>query len=87
MQPHSQRSSVLKRRTRMYTCREDFPSGPVIKSLPANAGHTGSISGPGRLHTPLGQLSPCTQLLKPSFLEALLVQQESHCDAKPAPHN
>ena len=25
----------------------DFPSGPVVKSLPANAGATGSIPGSG----------------------------------------
>ena len=25
-----------------------FPSGPVVKSPPANAGDTGSIPGPGR---------------------------------------
>ena len=25
----------------------DFPSGPVVKNPPANAGDTGSISGPG----------------------------------------
>lgn len=26
-----------------------FPSGPEVGSLPANAGHTGSIPGPGRI--------------------------------------
>ena len=29
----------------------DFPSGPVVKSLPANAGATGSIPGSGGFHT------------------------------------
>ena len=28
----------------------DFPGGPVVKNLPANAGDTGSISGLGRFH-------------------------------------
>ena len=28
--------------------RKDFPSGPVVKNLPANAGDMGSIPGPGR---------------------------------------
>ena len=28
----------------------DIPGGPVVKNLPANAGDTGSISGPGRSH-------------------------------------
>ena len=29
----------------------DFPGGPVVESLPANAAFMGSISGPGRFHT------------------------------------
>ena len=28
----------------------DFPEGTVIGNLPANAGDTGSIPGPGRFH-------------------------------------
>ena len=37
----------------------DFPGGPLVKDPPANAGHVGSIPGPGTriLHT-VGQLSP-----------------------------
>ena len=31
----------------------DFPGGLVIKNLPANAGDTGSIPGPGRFHMPV----------------------------------
>ena len=30
----------------------DFRSGPVVKNLPANAGDTSSIPGPGRFHMP-----------------------------------
>ena len=30
----------------------DFPGGAVVKNLPANAGDTGSIPGPGRSHLP-----------------------------------
>ena len=30
---------------------EDFPGGTVDKNLPAIAGKTGSIPGPGRFHT------------------------------------
>ena len=29
-----------------------LPAGPVVKNLPADAGDTGSIPGPGRFHTP-----------------------------------
>ena len=31
---------------------EGFPGGPLVKNLPANAGDTGSIPGPGRYHVP-----------------------------------
>ena len=30
----------------------DFPGDPVVKNLPANAGHTGSNPDPGRSHKP-----------------------------------
>ena len=30
----------------------DFPGGTVVKNLPADAGDTGSIPGPGRSHIP-----------------------------------
>ena len=43
----------------------DFPGGPVVKNLPANAGDTGSIADPGRRHMPAGQLSPCTMTTEP----------------------
>ena len=33
---------------------EDFPGGPLVKNLPANAGDMGLIPGPGRFHMPQG---------------------------------
>ena len=33
---------------------EDFPGGPVVKDLPANAGGMGLIPGPRRFHMLLG---------------------------------
>ena len=36
----------------------DFPGGLVIKNLPANAGDTGSIPGPGRSHMPVVPQAP-----------------------------
>ena len=33
----------------------DFPGGPVVGSLPANAGDMGSISAPGGFHMPWGK--------------------------------
>ena len=32
----------------------DFTGGPVVKNLPANAGHMGSVPDPGRSHMPQG---------------------------------
>ena len=32
----------------------NFPSGPAVKNLPANAGDTSSISGPWRSDMPQG---------------------------------
>ena len=34
------------------TLFQDFPGGLVVRNLPANAGDTGLISGPGRSHMP-----------------------------------
>ena len=31
---------------------EEFPGGEVDKNLPTNAGDTGLIPGPGRVHLP-----------------------------------
>ena len=33
----------------------NFPGGAVDKNLPANTGHMGLISGPGRFHMPRGK--------------------------------
>ena len=31
-------------------CTQDFPGGPVVKTLPADAGNMSSIPGPARFH-------------------------------------
>ena len=36
----------------------DFPGGPVVKNLPANAGDTGLIPGSGEIPKAAEQLSP-----------------------------
>ena len=36
--------------------------GPVVKNLPANAGDTGSTSGPRRSHVPRGNYTRALQL-------------------------
>ena len=40
-----------------------FPGGAVVKSLPANAGDTGLIPGPGRSHMPRSNWARAPQLL------------------------
>ena len=35
-------------------CMLEFPGGPVVKNLPANAGDMGSIPGPVRSHMTQG---------------------------------
>ena len=41
----------------------DFPGGAVVKNLPANAGDTDSIPGPGRSHMP--RIRPCATTTEP----------------------
>ena len=50
----------------------DFPSGPVVKNLPDNAGHTNSVPGPGtKIPYTLEQLIPWA-----TTTEACALQQE-----------
>ena len=42
---------------------KDFPGDPVVKTLPANAGHRGSVPDLGRLHMPHGNEACAPQLL------------------------
>ena len=45
----------------------DFPGGPVVGNLPANAGDTGSIPDPGRFHmSKIPQLSQCASTTEPT---------------------
>ena len=41
---------------------EDFPGGPGVKNLPANAGDTGSIPGPRKHHVPQSNKARAAQL-------------------------
>ena len=40
-----------------------FPSGPVVKNLPANSGHRGSVSGLRLSYMPQSNKAPAPQLL------------------------
>ena len=57
---------------------EDFLGGPAVKSSPANAGDTGSISGPGQLVPWATTSGPASQSNKES---------PSHSQRKPARGN
>ena len=46
-----------------------FPGGPVVNNLPANAGDTGFIPGPGKYH-----MSQHTKSLAPQLALFLLVK-------------
>ena len=48
----------------------DFSGGTVDKNLPGNAGDTGLIPGPGRLHMPRRSKARAPQLLKPAHSRA-----------------
>ena len=55
----------------------DFPGGPVVKSLPANAGDTSWIPGLGRFYIPHGNWTCAPQRLKPLSFRAWTPQPES----------
>ena len=44
----------INNRNHFKDYHRDFPGGPVVKNLPANAGVMGSIPGLRRSHTPQG---------------------------------
>ena len=44
--------------------KEDFPGGSVVKNMPAKAGDSGSIPGPGKFHVPQGNHACLLQLEK-----------------------
>ena len=53
----------------------DFPGGPVVKSVPANAGDMGSVPGQGRSHMLRGQPSPYTRGTKACEPQSLVLWQ------------
>ena len=62
----------------------DFPRGPVVKNLPANAGDTSFILGMRRFRMPQGNWARTPQALKPTHPRACALQQEKHHNEKPA---
>ena len=43
-----------------------LPGALEVKNLPANAGDTGLIPGPGRFPPAAGQVNPCTTTTEPT---------------------
>ena len=88
--PENVQSSFIFRITGSWTCNtplckipdpnnkvQGFPGGPLVKSLPCNAGDTSSIPGPGRSLNAAEQLSHnywahVPQRLSPAHLESEL---------------
>ena len=69
-----------------------FPGDSVVKNLPANAGDTGSIPGPGKSHMPQGNLSLCVcHNYWACALESMPTREatsmKTHLYEKPAHHN
>ena len=55
---------VVKQKPKyLKTHQEGFPAGAMVKNLPANAGDTGSIPGPGRSHMLRSNSAHAPQLL------------------------
>ena len=63
------------------TKNRDFPGGAVDKSLPANAGDTGSTPGPGRSHMSWSSQAHESQLLSPSTATSEALMPSSLCSA------
>ena len=66
----------------------DFPGGPVVGNLSANAGDTGSIPGPGGSHMPQSRYAHGPELLKPKRPQEekpLTRQLEKSCNRRRRP--
>ena len=59
----------------------------MVKNLPANAGNTGLIPGPGRSHMAQGNEAHAPQLLKSERPRAYALQQGRHRNEKPTHPN
>ena len=70
----------------------DFPGGSEVQNLPANAGDTGSIPGPGRSHMPWSKqacvpqlLSQCSRAQEPPLLSPQAATTKETCSREPMP--
>ena len=56
----------------------DFPGGPVVRSPPANAVGHGFDPRSGKIPHALEQLSSCTTITEPTYLEPVLCNKRNH---------
>ena len=61
-----------------------FPSGSMLKNVPANAGHMGSIPDLGRFHMLQSNQAHMPQLLKPEWSRAWAPQEKPPVRILPA---
>ena len=62
----------------------DFPGGPVVKNLSANAGGMGLDPWSGKIPHAMGQLNPCITTAEPVSLEPVLHGERSRHNEKPS---
>ena len=77
------RSTVLSKRKTYW----DFPGGPLVKNLPANAGHTGCIPSLERLDMPWDNYAHELPLLSPLAVTTRSCNKRSHGKKKLIDHN
>ena len=61
---------------------KDFPGGPVVKNLPANAGMIGLIPGLGRFHMPWGNKPTYHNYWSLCVLEPLQLEKSPQREAQ-----
>ena len=74
-----------------YLKNRDFPGGPVVKNLPADAGDMDSTTSLGRAHLPRSKEAYVPRLLSLSAptecLEPVLHNGRNQCDERPTRYN
>ena len=74
----------MKNATSHIKILRDFPSGPMVKDLPANAGDTGSVPGPRMIPYAAEPLSLCATATEARALGPRLSNKKCHRGERPA---
>ena len=71
-----------------YNTLEDFPGGPVVKNLPANARDMESVTGRGtKIPHAMGQRRPCTGTAEAHVPQSLNTTKREACGGMKTQHN